>query len=51
MLFVSHEFFLNSRIIEPAMARHKDWAYPAGFVYYFVFIYATLAAFHLLKKK
>ena len=34
MIFLAHGLPLNTKIIEPAMAKGKAWAYVAGFLYY-----------------
>lgn len=41
-LFLAHAFWLNSEVIEPAMAQRKRGAYIAGFVYYSVSIAIAL---------
>ncbi len=51
VLFLAHDFFINDKMIEPAMVKGKSWSYPAGFVYYFAFLYATLLIFKIFKTR
>lgn len=51
VLFLAHDLFLNEKVIEPAMARGKSWSYPAGFAYYFAFIFGTLTIFHFVRRQ
>ena len=33
-LFAAHALPINGKVIEPAMVAKKQWAYPAGFLFY-----------------
>lgn len=48
MLYFAHGLPLNEKYIEPAMVKHENWAYVAGFAYYALAAFLPTIFIHFL---
>lgn len=48
-LYLAHEFPLNSKVIEPHMAKGSRIAYVGGLLYYAVFLLIPIYVFHKIQ--